>query len=56
MIPRAYKGFFFDTAKSAEVNAMAVKERILRYLDDEDRDLIVPDAMTLDLFGQDVEI
>lgn len=48
--------FFFDTRKSAQVNGEEVSGRILRYLEEETRDLIVPDAVTLDLFGQEVEI
>jgi len=57
MVKRNYETkFFYDTRKSAEVNGNAVAARILRYLEEETRDLIIPDEVTLDLFGQEVEI
>lgn len=57
MVKRNYTEgrFFFDTKKSARVNAGMASGKILRYLLDEERELIVPDAeIELDQFGQEV--
>lgn len=49
--------FFFDTKRSGYLNGDAVSIRILRYLLDEHRELIVPNKeTTLDLFGQEVDV
>ena len=56
MVKRVYsERFFFDTKKSAKVNGSMAAAKILRYLLDEKRELIVPSAeIQLDLFGQEV--
>lgn len=57
IVKRQYEEtFFFDTRKSGRLNGESVSGRILRYLEEEQRDLIIPDAVTLDLFGLDVEV
>lgn len=57
MVKRNYEEtFFFDTRKSSRVNGQMAASKILRYLEDEERALVVPFDITLDLFGLDVEV